>query len=115
MVPPELGSAAAIVLVIVSYVTSMLTAFAGIGGGIALIGIMAMLLPPALALPVHAVVQLGSNVGRATLLARHVERRIVIYFAVGGVVGVIAASRLFVALSPEMLQLGLGAFILVAI
>jgi hypothetical protein len=37
----------------------------GIGGGAALLAVMASLVPPAALIPVHGVVQVGSNLGRA--------------------------------------------------
>ena len=76
---------------------------------------MASFLPPIIVLPVHGVVQLGSNAGRTWLMRRHIDWSIVIPFAIGAVLGVIVATRLFVTLSTQVLQLLLGVFILFSI
>ena len=113
--PPEVTPGSAIVLVVLSYLTSALTAVVGVGGGIFLISVMASFLPPAIVIPIHAVVQLGSNGGRAALMRRDIDWRIAVYFAVGAVVGIVVAAKLFVVLTTETLQLLLGLFILFSI
>jgi 2-octaprenyl-6-methoxyphenol hydroxylase len=72
LLPPALGLVPAGFLVLLAAFTSALTAIAGIGGGVVMLGAMASLLPAPAIIPVHAVVQLGSNVGRAFLLRRAV-------------------------------------------
>ena len=56
-------------LVPVAFVSSMLTAVLGIGGGVLWISVMPGLIVPAAVIPVHGVVQLASNASRA-LFAR---------------------------------------------
>ena len=73
--PPEVSPSLAIILIVVSYFTSALTAIVGVGGGIFLIGVMASFLSPAIVIPIHATVQLGSNAGRAALMRRSTMRR----------------------------------------
>ena len=60
--PTALTVIDAVLLVIASLATSFLTAAFGIGGGFTLIALMA-LLPPAALIPIHGIVQLGSNAG----------------------------------------------------
>ena len=48
-------------LVFISSLTSLLTAIAGAGGGAVLIAILALVLPAQAIIPVHGVVQMGSN------------------------------------------------------
>ena len=71
LLPPELPAIAALSLVAISFLTSALTAAIGIGGGVAMLAALASLTPPATALPVHGVVQIGSNFGRAALMRQH--------------------------------------------
>lgn len=113
--PPEVTPSFAASLIVLSYFTSVLTAVAGVGGGIFLISVMASFLPPAIVIPIHAVVQLGSNGGRAMLMRRDIDWPIALYFAVGAILGIAIAAKLFVALSTETLQLLLGLFILISI
>lgn len=92
--------------------TSALTAIAGIGGGVIMLAAMASLLPPAAVIPVHAVVQLGSNVGRTAIMRRWVDRARLVPFLLGSVVGIALGGGLAVSLPGEVLRLVLGLFIL---
>jgi len=99
-------------LVILAAFTSALTVIAGIGGGVVMLGVMASLLPPAAVIPVHAVVQLGSNVGRAWLLRHWIDRARLLPFLLGSIAGVALGGSVAVTLPGEVLRLVLGLFIL---
>ncbi|PKQ08777.1 MAG: sulfite exporter TauE/SafE family protein [Alphaproteobacteria bacterium HGW-Alphaproteobacteria-10] len=99
-------------LVGASFATSLISAAVGLGGGVALLALLAALLPPAALIPVHGMVQLGSNAGRAAIMARHVDRRALIPFFGGAALGALAGGAMVVDLSPHWVQIGVGAFIL---
>ncbi len=115
LLPPGVSALAAIGLVALSLATSALTAAAGIGGGLVLLSVMASFLPPIVVIPTHGVVQLGSNAGRAALLREHIDRRILLPFALGSVLGIVLGAKLFVALPTPILQVVLGLFILACV
>jgi uncharacterized membrane protein YfcA len=96
-----------------SFATAFISVFTGAAGGLILLGIMAMVMPPAALLPVHTVVQLGSGVTRTAMMWRHVMRGTLLPFIVGAVIGAAAGARIFVALPTDWLQAILGAFILI--
>ncbi len=112
LVPPDLPPLVAILLVAVSFFTSAISATFGLGGGIALLGIMASVVPPLALIPVHGVVQLGSNVGRAAVQAAHVKREMLVWFALGAVVGAVVGGKIAFALPAQVLRLVVGGFIL---
>lgn len=112
LLPPELGLGWAVFLVGLAACTSALTAIAGIGGGVIMLTAMASLLPPAAIIPVHAVVQLGSNVGRVVLMRHWIDRGRLLPFILGSVVGIALGGSLAVNLPGEALRLVLGLFIL---
>lgn len=60
----DLGSVSVTILLVTSFLTSLISGALGIGGGALLLTVLATLLPPAALIPVHGVIQLGSNVGR---------------------------------------------------
>ena len=103
---------AAIVLIFASFFTSALTVSAGIGGGVALLGLMGYLVPVAAIIPFHGVVQLGSNVGRAAILRNHVAWSCLAAFLVGAVPGAWLGGAAVGALAEPALKAVLGAFIL---
>ena len=112
VLPPELAPAAALALVGTSFATSAVTAAFGIGGGAILLAVMASLVPPAALIPVHGVVQLGSNAGRAALLFGHLYRPALPAFALGSVVGAVLGGLVVVQLPPRAVEVAVGAFIL---
>ena len=110
--PPGLDLAPTLFLVALSGFTSALTAIAGIGGGVIMLAAMASLLPPAAVIPVHAVVQLGSNTGRAVLMRHWIDRARLVPFLLGSIVGIALGGSLAINLPGEVLRLVLGLFIL---
>ncbi len=114
LLPPEVSIAGALGLGALSFCTSALSAAAGIGGGIVMLAVLVSFLPPLVVLPVHALVQIGSNAGRAWLLREFADRRIVAWFSAGTLLGVAAASRVFVALPVATLEMIIAAFVLYA-
>ena len=110
--PPELGGAAAAALMAVSFIASLITAAFGIGGGVVMIAVLATLLPPAALIPVHAVVQVGSNAGRALIMRAHIDWPIWGVFLIGTIAGVALGGLIVVDLPAAIIQIGVGLFIL---
>ena len=100
-------------LTLASLITAFVGVFTGAAGGVMLLGLMALALPPAVLLPVHTVVMLGSGITRTMIMWRDVIRGTVLPFIVGAVLGGIAGANVFVALPQSVLLLILGVFMLV--
>ena len=98
-------------LLAASFVSSFITVAFGIGGGAVLLAVLATLMPPAALIPVHGVVQLGSNATRGAMPLRYVSWRALPGFAVGSVIGVATGGVLVVDLPPAFIQVGVGLFI----
>ena len=91
---------------------SFITSAFGIGGGALLLAIMATLLPTAVLIPVHGLVQVGSNAGRLFLLFRWVHWPAVPAFAAGSVIGCVVGGLVFVELPVSAIQIGIGCFVI---
>jgi len=109
---PDIGPLLFGGLMLSSFATAFIGVFTGAAGGVVLLGLMAMVLPPLALIPVHTVVMLGTGVTRTMIMWRHVMRPAVLPFMVGSVIGAAAGARVFVALPTTSLQLILGGFIL---
>lgn len=96
----------------VSFLGSFIAAALGLGGGILVLAVMALALPPTVLIPVHGVVQLGSNLGRATLMARRVLYPVVPAFVAGTLAGAAAGAQVVLALPLWLLLAVLAAFVL---
>lgn len=99
-------------LILLSGVTSMISASLGVGGGTLLIMTMAQVMPAAALIPVHGMVQLGSNGGRLAMSWRHVHWPLLAAFVPGALVGALVASWLLVRLPSGLLELSIAAFVL---
>ncbi len=102
----------ALLLILVAGFTSMMTATLGIGGGVLLLVIMAQLVPVSALIPVHGLVQLGSNGNRAIMTRHHIDWSLSRRFLMGAAVGASLATLVVVQLPLEIIQLAVGAFIL---
>jgi len=99
-------------LVAASFITAFVGVVTGAAGGLLLLGVMSMAMSPAVLIPVHTVVMLGTGFSRAVIMRRHIMRGTILPFAIGAGVGAIAGAKTFIALPISWLQLILGAFIL---
>jgi uncharacterized membrane protein YfcA len=107
--PGELATIAAIV-----FVTAILSGVLGMAGGIALLGVLLIYLPPLVAIPLHGVIQLVSNGSRVVVQRRHARFDWIAWYALplipAGLLGLEVAQRL-----PERLVEGaIGAVVLLA-
>ena len=109
---PDIGALAFFGLMAASLVTAFIGVFTGAAGGIVLLGLMAMVMPPLALIPVHTVVMLGSGVTRTMIMWRNVMRPAVLPFVIGALIGAALGARVFVALTTTWLELILGVFIL---
>lgn len=112
LVPDQLPEWVAWGLVVAATLTSAVTAALGVGGGVLLLAVMALLLPPAAVIPLHGMVQLGSNAGRALLTWRYLDWPLLLAFIPGVILGAWLASLFLVQLPMQTLQLTIAGFIL---
>ena len=109
---PGLDASVFALLCAVSALTSAVSASAGLGGGAILVVVLASTLPAQAVVPVHAVIQIGSNLFRAVLLREDVRFDRFRPFAAGSVVGVAVGGPLAMALPAFGLEAIIGAFAL---
>lgn len=107
-----LGWPVALVLIAISFVSSLMTAAFGIGGGAVMLAVLATLLPAPAIIPVHGLVQLGSNTGRSLLFFKHIKWSQLAPFTLGAVIGIVLGGRFVVQLDAGVLQIAVGSFIL---
>ncbi|MEC8482909.1 MAG: sulfite exporter TauE/SafE family protein, partial [Pseudomonadota bacterium] len=67
-----------LILAVTSFLTSLMTASLGAGGGVMMLGVMGQLLPVQVIIPVHGLVQLGSNAGRAIMSIRYIDFKMIL-------------------------------------
>lgn len=112
LLPGGLDQGAVGMLLATSFLSSYITAAFGIGGGAVLLAVMASLLPVYALIPVHGVIQFGSNVGRVLVLFRSVHWPALSGFAVGSVLGCALGGAIVVELPANVVQIGVGLFVI---
>jgi uncharacterized membrane protein YfcA len=112
LLPAAVSLWAAIALIVLSALTSFITAAFGLGGGLVMLAVMATLLPPVALLPIHGVIQIGSNGGRAAIMLRQVRLEVLGPFVVGTVIGAALGGLISVRLPEPLFYFGLGLFVL---
>lgn len=98
-------------LIVLSMLTSALTGALGIGGGVALLAALTFVIPVEALIPVHGVIQLGSNIGRTAVLARSAELRLLGPFALGALVGVLIGAAVVTDLPDGAILFAIGLFV----
>jgi uncharacterized membrane protein YfcA len=109
---PDVGPLLFAGLCVASFVTAFIGVFTGAAGGVILLALMAMVMPPTAVIPVHTVVMLGTGFSRTVIMWRFVMRDTLLPFIIGAAIGAAAGAKVFVALPMAWLQAILGAFIL---
>ncbi len=112
LLPLGMEPGTGLLMLLASFATSALTAAFGLGGGLALLAALSFVLPVAALIPVHGLVQLGSNVGRVVVQRRAVSWRVVPPFLAGGAIGALLGARFVVTLPEPVLLTALGLFVL---
>ncbi len=108
----DLSLASLVTLLASSFLGSFITAALGVGGGAFLIAMMAGHVPAIALIPLHGIVQLGSNGSRAVLTRKHLQPKILGLFSLGAVVATLCAIYLFNKTGTDFIPPIIALFIL---
>ena len=87
------------ILIISAFITSSISAVLGMGGGIILLGIMAILIPEGyMVIALHGVIQLVSNTTRTYVFKKHLKKDLVKEFSIGVFFGVMLSVVIIIIL-----------------
>ncbi|WP_299644723.1 sulfite exporter TauE/SafE family protein [Devosia sp.] len=112
LLPAGLEPLMAVALVVLSFMTSLITATFSLGGGSLMVAVLALVFPPTVVVPLHGAIQLGSNAGRALVQRGHIQWRFVLWISLGGSVGTIVGGQFASRLPETALQIVIAAFVL---
>ena len=77
-----------IILGVITFLTSVIAAVVGIGGGMMLIAILPSFLPLNALIPVHGLTQVSSNISRAFFGYKDIQYEVIPKFLIGSVLGI---------------------------
>lgn len=104
-----------LLIFILTLCASAISAVFGIGGGLLQLVALSTLLPPVALIPIHAVVQCGSNLFRATLLRNHIQFHLLVPFALGTSLGSMLSGLMFIRFPEWLVQYGIAGFIVLSV
>lgn len=96
-----------------AFATSAFSAIVGMGGGVTLLGVMAIVLPAGLVVPIHGIVQLCSNLTRTIVFIPHVRWRFFFAYVPGLVLGITLATLAWQGIKLTWFKPLIGIFLLV--
>ena len=77
-----------IILIISAFITSSISAVIGMGGGIILLGIMAIIIPNGfMVIALHGIIQLISNTTRTYVFRKYLKKDLIKEFSIGAIIG----------------------------
>ena len=87
------------VLVFAAFITSSISAVIGMGGGVVLLGIMAIIIPDGyMVIALHGMIQLISNSTRTYVFKSHLQKQIIKEFFIGLLIGVSISVLIIIVL-----------------
>ena len=82
-----------VILIVAAFITSSISAVLGMGGGIILLGIMALIIPEGyIVVALHGIVQLISNLTRSFVFRDHIRKDIISQYLPGAILGLSLSS-----------------------
>ena len=82
-----------LILIISAFITSSISAVLGMGGGIILLGIMAILIPEGyMVIALHGIIQLFSNTTRTFVFRNHIKTKLIKEFLLGAIIGLLISG-----------------------
>lgn len=97
-----------LILVVAAFLTAILSGVFGMAGGLIFMGVLAWMLPPAMALALHGVIQFASNLWRAALHRRHIAWGVLLWFGLGAAAAIGVFALILFTPTRFAVFLGLG-------
>jgi len=90
-----------LILIIAAFITSSISAVLGMGGGIILLGIMAIMIPEGYAVvALHGIIQLVSNFTRSFVFRQHIKKDVIRQYLPGAIMGLsLSALIIFILIT----------------
>ena len=88
-----------VILIAAAFITSSISAILGMGGGIILLGIMAILIPEGyVVVALHGIIQLVSNFTRSYVFRQHIKGQIIWQYFPGSLLGLCLSAVIIMIL-----------------
>ena len=110
-IPESISPLTLSIIIFASFISSFISSIVGFGGGMLLLGILALNFPVSKVIPLHAVIQLGSNLNRLFFFRFKVKWNIFLPFALGCIIGIPIGGIFFYSVNEDFLKILVAFFI----
>ena len=104
-----------ILLELAALVAATIASITGFGGAVLLLPVMTLFFSVQEAVPILTIAQLIGNGGRAWYHRGQIDRRVVAWFALGGIPAAVGGSLFFALADTSLLRTGLGYFLVLMV
>lgn len=104
-----------LLLLVGSFLATLIGSVVGIGGGFIILGVLSVLLPISILVPVLAAILASIDLSRAIAFRAHLYKPIFYPFTIGCFFGVAAGTALFISLPEKIIGTGLVVLILMTL
>ena len=104
-----------LIITLAAFVSSMVTAIVGAGGGTALLLLMLYMVPAGNVVAVHGCIQLVSNFARVAMFWRHMHWPVIVRFVIPMPAGVYLGLQIYEMMDHDGLQLVIASFVLLSL
>ena len=110
--PDNVSLAGAFVLIVINLLCAFISTALSLGGGLLMLVSLSFFVPPIALVPVHGIIQLGSNFARIFVSLKDLDIKIILPFMGGTLIGSYFGANIVDILSPAIGQIGVGLFIM---
>ena len=110
--PDTISLWGAVFLIILNLFCSFISTALSLGGGMLMLVSLSFILPPLALVPIHGIIQLGSNFARIFVSLKDLEIKVILPFILGNLIGTTFGANIVEIMSPAVGQIGVGLFIL---
>ena len=110
--PDNISILSIVSIILTSFVSSLISSIIGFGGGMLLLGILALNFSGSVIIPLHAVIQLGSNFNRLIFFKFRIKWSVVIPFSLGCLIGVPLGGIFSLSINENLIKVLIALFIL---
>ena len=110
--PDAISFSSVIFIIISSFFSSFISSIIGFGGGMLLLGVLALNFSGSVIIPLHAIIQLGSNLNRLIFFKFKVKWNVIIPFALGCIIGVPLGGFFSLSINENIIKILIAFFII---
>ena len=111
--PNEISFFSVIFIIISSFISSFISSIIGFGGGMLLLGVLALNFSGSAIIPLHAIIQLGSNLNRLFFFKFNVKWKVIIPFSLGCFIGVPLGGFFSLSINENVIKILISLFIII--